>query len=232
MRAGVVRRPTQNDSTTASAAVDHYRALITPLRERSATSTRRWPPRWCPARANTCLATIASSLPARSEALAWWKYSKDIGERSAQEEQFKDLAKRVARVHFSTVLPDDDWAYYERMRDYKESGEYSKTTSGPVVPETDTSTYNGMRWATLQGIYPTYAEALAKYEQVAIKPEFRWSWRNHQLEYDIFKRETDKRNDANRAAIRDLLVVGAESHLEHGGCVHDDAAPVSVGSER
>ena len=109
--------------------------------------------------------------------------------------------------------PDDAWPYYERMRDYKESGEYSKTTSGPVVPETDMSTFNGQRWAILQSIYPTYAEALAQYEQLAVKPEFRWSWFNHQFEWDIFKRTTDKRNDASRAAVRDLLAIGANHVL-------------------
>jgi hypothetical protein len=146
------------------------------------------------------------------EALAWWMYAKDIHERSARESQFKELAREVARVHYSTTFPDADWAYYEWMRDKLESGVYSKTSSGPVVPETDTSTYNGKRWETLQSIYPTTAEALARYEEVAIKPEFRWSWRNHQFEYDIYQRYTDKRNDANRAAVRDLLIV-ATNHV-------------------
>jgi hypothetical protein len=147
------------------------------------------------------------------EALAWWMYAKDVNDRSARENQFKELARDVARVHFTTTFPDAEWSYYEWMRDELESGVYSKTSSGPVVPETDPSTYNGKRWETLQSIYPTTAEALARYEQVAIKPEFRWSWRNHRLEYDIYKRYTDKRNDANRAAVRDLLLVGANHVL-------------------
>ena len=90
---------------------------------------------------------------------------------------------------------------------------YSKTASGPVVPETDLSTYNGKKWETLQSIYPTTAEALLHYEQIAIKPEFRWSWHDHKFEWDIYKRYTDSRNDANRAAVRDLLVVGANHIL-------------------
>jgi hypothetical protein len=147
------------------------------------------------------------------EALGWWMYAKDVSERSAREAQFKELAREVARAHFSPVFPDGNWAYYEWMRDYLESGAYSKSTAGAVVPETDVSTYNGAKWATLQSIYPTEAEALAEYEKAAIRPEFRWSWRNHQLEYDIYKRTTDKRNDANRAAVRDLLLIGANHVL-------------------
>ena len=69
------------------------------------------------------------------------------------------------------------------------------------------------KWELFQSIYPTQAEALAQYEKVAIKPEFRWSWNNHQFEHDIYNRYTDKRNDANRAAVRDLLLVGANHFM-------------------
>lgn len=143
------------------------------------------------------------------EALAWWMYSKDINDRKAREAQFKEIAREVARAHFSTTLPDGPWSYYEWMRDFPESGVYSKNATGPVVPETDLKTYNGLKWDLFQSIYPTTAEALAQYERVAIKPEFRWSWLNHRFEQDIYSRYTDKRNDANRAAVRDLLLVGA-----------------------
>src|SRR5262245_54725185 len=40
------------------------------------------------------------------EAVAWWQYSKDIAERSAQERAYKDLARRFARRSFSTTFPD------------------------------------------------------------------------------------------------------------------------------
>ena len=106
------------------------------------------------------------------EALAWWMYAKDISERTARERQFKELAREVARAHFSTTFPDADWAYYEWIRDEKESGVYSKTTSGPVVPETDLSTYNGKKWETLQSIYPTTAEALRTTSRSRSSPSF------------------------------------------------------------
>src|SRR5215510_5756291 len=60
------------------------------------------------------------------EVLGWWKYSKDIAERSARERDFKALAVSVARKNFAlpnmTSFPDADWLYYEWMRDFKQSG--------------------------------------------------------------------------------------------------------------
>jgi hypothetical protein len=143
------------------------------------------------------------------EILGWWKYSKDVAERSARERDFKELSRVVARANFSTTFPDADWAYYEWMRDFKESGEFSLSPNGPTVPEKDTSTYNGRRWALAQSTQPSYAAALAQYEREAIRPEYRWSWRSSGLQYDLYTRLTDKRNDAARGAVKDLLVIGA-----------------------
>ena len=147
------------------------------------------------------------------ETIGWLMYGKSIRERGDEERRFKEIARDVARAHFSTTRPDGNWAYYEWMRDYAESGVYSQTSSGRVVPDTNPDTYNGKRWQTLQGIYPTEAEALEHYEQLAIKPDYLWSWKNHGLEKDIFDRYTDKRNDANRSAVRYLLVIGANHFL-------------------
>jgi hypothetical protein len=89
----------------------------------------------------------------------------------------------------------------------------SLNTSGPTRPDTDTSTFNGKRWEILLSTQPDQAAALAAYEREAIRPEFRWSWRDAQLQYDIFARTTDLRNDAARAARIDLLVIGANHFL-------------------
>lgn len=148
------------------------------------------------------------------EVLAWWKYRKDTREQADQEALFKDIARRVARSHFSATLPDADWAYYEQMRDFLESGAYSMTDQGPLVPETDPLTYNGSRWQLALATHSTDLQAaLAQYQRVAIRPEFRWSWRNAQLQYDIFKRTTDSRNDAYHAAVTDLMILGANHVL-------------------
>jgi hypothetical protein len=147
------------------------------------------------------------------EVLAWLQYSKDIADRAAQERAYKDLSRRVARFGFSRTFPDGDWLYYEWMRDRIESGRFSVNPSGPTVPETDTSTFNGNRWFIALATQPTIEEALAQYEREAIRPEYQWSWRNAQLHYDLYKRTTDKRNDAARAAVKDLLVIGANHFL-------------------
>ena len=39
------------------------------------------------------------------EALAWWMYAKDISERSARENQFKELAREVARAALQHDVP-------------------------------------------------------------------------------------------------------------------------------
>lgn len=148
------------------------------------------------------------------EVLGWWKYLKDSHEQTRQEALFKDLARAAARSHFSTSLPDGGWSYYEQMRDWLESGRYSQTTSGPVVPETDVLTFNGTRWQLAQATHSNDpAAALAEYERLAIKPEFRWSWRNAGLQYDIFKRTTESRNDAYHAGVTDLAVLAANHAL-------------------
>jgi hypothetical protein len=148
------------------------------------------------------------------EVLSWWKYIKDSQEQNRQEALFKELARGAARSHFSTTLPDGGWSYYEQMRDWLESGRYSQTDTGPVVPETNDSTFNGTRWQLAQATHINDpAGALAEYERLAIKPEFRWSWRNAGLQYDIFKRTTENRNDAYHAGVTDLAVIAANHAL-------------------
>ena len=142
------------------------------------------------------------------EILEWWKYIKDTHEQAMQEAAFRDLARRVARFHFSTTLPDGPWSYYEAMEDFPESGRYSLSDSGPVVPETDTTTFNGQTWLTSLRTHATVAAALVDYQGKAVKPEFQWSWQNAGLHWDSYKRTISKRNDAYLAGVRDLTVIG------------------------
>ena len=146
------------------------------------------------------------------EALGWVQYLEDRRDQSSREQAFKDIAARVARAHFSSKPPDAPWAYYEQMRDFLESGVYSKSTTG-VVPETDLSTYNGFEWDVLKRAHPDSLEALALYEQVAIKPEFRWSWRNAGIQWDSFKLATGLRNDAFRRGQHMLSIILANHVL-------------------
>jgi len=151
------------------------------------------------------------------EALAWWKYTKDVRDRAAQERNYKELALNIARAPFASAvkgpLPDSGWLYYEWMKDKSESGRYSMASSGPVVPETNVSTYNGERWALAKSTNANYTDQLAQYEREAIKPEYQWSWLNAQLQWDIYKRTIDKRNDAAHAAVQDLIVISVNHVL-------------------
>jgi hypothetical protein len=147
------------------------------------------------------------------ELLGWLKYAKDAREQAAQEASFRDLARRVARASFSANGPAGDWTYYESMRDWDSSGVYSRSASGPVVPETNLATFNGHQWDLAQHTTTDMASALAQYERTAYKPEFRWSWGNASLQYDIFKRTTFKRDDAYHAGVQDLIVLGANHVL-------------------
>jgi hypothetical protein len=146
------------------------------------------------------------------EALVWWQYGKHAREQVQQERAFKDIARQVARAHFSSAAPDGPWSYYEAMRDWTESGAYSTADTGPVVPESDTTTYNGHLWQLALQTHSTTADALAQYERDAIKPDFQWSWRNASVQRDVFAQLTSKRNDAFRAAQQDLMVLAA-NHL-------------------
>jgi hypothetical protein len=148
-----------------------------------------------------------------AEVIGWWRFSKSAHEQTQQEAAFKSIARTVARSHFSSAPPDGDWTYYESMRDFLESGAYSLGNNGAVVPETDVTTFNGHLWQQLLATNSTTAAALVAYEQQAVKPNFQWSWRNAQLQYDQFIRTTDKRNDAHAAAVQDLIFIGANHVL-------------------
>jgi hypothetical protein len=198
-------------------------------------STRTSGPRWLvPLHSRTAqnLSPIASAIVPGSgqfilgndrfigylavELLSWMQYSKNVREQAAQEMEFKSLARRVARAGFATgsvdELPDGDWAYYEKMRDYKESGPYSLTLAG-VSPDTNPLTFNGSRWQLAQATFSTREAALAEYMRTAVRPEYEWSWANNRLQFDRFVRTTDKRNDAHRAGLLNLMVIAANHAL-------------------
>jgi hypothetical protein len=146
------------------------------------------------------------------EAAMWLKRRNDRTDQSRQESEFRALARDVARAHFSDARPDADWEYYENMRKFLESGEYS-LSDGALVPETNDSTFNGFIWRSAREHNPDLASALVEYERRAIKPNFRWSWRNAQLEWDLYKRKTEQRNNAAGRVASDLVVITANHVL-------------------
>jgi hypothetical protein len=131
----------------------------------------------------------------------------------------------VARAPYSTVRPNGNFEYYERMTHYPEAGRYDLVAGGGIEPETDSTTYNGAMWLLARRTYwadpssppdTTSAEwqrAVAFYRARAYDQLYRWSWTNAPVEYAAFIGLISKSNDANRRALQDLGVIIANHVL-------------------
>ena len=160
------------------------------------------------------------------EGFVWLQYFKDVRDMHQQRSAYRSLAAEVARQPFTPQPAVGDWDYYERMEHYLESGVYSLNGSTTdVQPESDETTYNGAMWALARNNFwpnparppavgsPEYQHALAFYESRATTPEYRWSWRNAQLEQDLYRKRINKANDAVRRATADLGLILANHVL-------------------
>jgi hypothetical protein len=149
------------------------------------------------------------------------------GEREARREgnRYRALARDVSRAFFESPGGDGDWDYYEAMMKYVESGVFNRSGGTDVSPESDLNTYNGIVWLKARELshWPDpsvepphssneYQAAIRYYRDHAVGPEFRWSWRNAQLEWDDYRQSIRRKNDASRDASHYLAVV-AVNHL-------------------
>lgn len=160
------------------------------------------------------------------EGYAWLQYARDHQQGVRDRRAYRDLANAVARRFFTSVYPDGDWKYYETMEHFAESGVYDVTPGdAQLEPDPDTTTFNGHIWLLARHTYwqnadsapaigsPAYQHALDFYRQRAITSEYRWSWRNAQLEQDLFRRTISRSNNAFRQSIQDLGVILANHAL-------------------
>lgn len=158
-----------------------------------------------------------------AEAFLLLQYRKDLSEARRNARDYREIARTIARRGFAAAPPDTVWQYYEKLTEFIESGAYSMTQAGRVVPESDTTTYNGFQWLLARRQYgvstdpseiasAAYARALELYETRAVRQPYRWSWRNAQLEKDLYERTISRTNDAYRRATFDLSAVIA-NHL-------------------
>ena len=159
------------------------------------------------------------------ETYGWLRYASDIREARRERAGYRNLAARVARANLSEARPPGDFEYYERMEHYVESGVFDASADEGVQPETDTESYNGFIWLRARTTFwedPTappppesdaYLAAMEYYAGRAITPEFRWSWRNAQLEQDVFRQTIARSNEAFRRSIQDLGVLIANHAL-------------------
>lgn len=159
------------------------------------------------------------------ESFAWTSYVRHSVEYRRDRDGYRDLASRVARAAYSTVRPNGNFEYYERMTHYPEAGRYDLVAGGGIEPETDSTTYNGAVWLLARRTYwadpsvppdTTSAEwrgAVAFYRARAYDQLYRWSWTHAPLEYSAFIDLIRESNDANRRALQDLGVIIANHVL-------------------
>ena len=129
-------------------------------------------------------------------------------DREAQE--YRDLAFNVARRAFTDLRQDGPFEYYETMEKWVESGEFDLDPGPGFQPETDTSTFNGSVWLLARRTFfshpdsipnpesPAFIGAMAFYRTRAATDDFRWSWRNAQLEQDAFRSVIRSSDEAYR----------------------------------
>lgn len=159
------------------------------------------------------------------EAFLVLQYAKNDKEGNDNTREYRSIARDIARRNFPGTHPDTVWQYYEKVGKFLESGSYSLSTpGGPTIPEIDAATYNGEQWTLARQAFgipldltdashnPNYGEALALYESRAIPQAYGWSWRNAQLEKDIFTKTIGRSNDAYRRA-NNALVALIANHL-------------------
>lgn len=159
------------------------------------------------------------------EAYAWARYIADAREGRQARASYRDLASEVARRPFSPTRPVGGWDYYERMEHFAASGAYDATPGGELDPEPDTTTANGATWLLARQTYwsnpevapprgsDEYKFAEEFYRERAVRPEYRWSWSNAQLEYAEFRRTIRRSNNAYRNSLEDLGLVIANHAL-------------------
>jgi hypothetical protein len=188
---------------------------------------------WWPPLASAILPGAGQGLLRQDRALAflavesygWLRYASDVREGRRQRSAYRALAARVARANLSEEQPIGDFEYYERMETYIESGVFDTSPDEGVQPEINPESFNGFIWLRARTTFwedpavpppaasEAYFAALQYYAERAIQPPFRWSWRNAQLEQDLFRRTIGRSNDAFRRSIQDLGVIIANHAL-------------------
>jgi hypothetical protein len=158
------------------------------------------------------------------EGFALLGYLDQSGEARRERDRYRGLARDVARSAYPGGRPIGPWAYYEGMEYFIESGVFDRFPGGEFSPETDQSTANGALWLLARQTYwrapdvepdhasAEYRRAISMYIDRAVRPEYRYSWRNAQLEQDLYRRSIAHANQAYRDATNRLAVLIA-NHL-------------------
>lgn len=158
------------------------------------------------------------------EAWALLEFANQRTEARRQQNRYRTLARNVARSLYGVQPPVGTWPYYEAMEHYLESGVFDRIPGGDVEPEQDTETHNGSMWLLARQTFwadpaipppassAEFRSAMNFYLERAIRSEYRWSWRNAQLEQDLYVRTIRRSNTSFREARQALGIVIA-NHL-------------------
>ena len=150
------------------------------------------------------------------EAFAVLGYVNQRNEALRGRDQYQAQARDVARVLFPGSRPVGPWSYYESMEHYLEIGVFDRFPGGEFTPESDESTFNGDMWRLARETYwrdpavtpdknsQQYRSAIGFYIARAVTPEYRWSWRNAQLEQNLYRRTILNTNQSYRDANQQL----------------------------
>jgi hypothetical protein len=142
---------------------------------------------------------------------------------SARRREYRELAE-LARGEFSDRFPVGNFEYYERMEQFLESGVYDADPGEALVPDVDTTTFNGFTWQLARRTFwedpeapppvdsDAYRSAVDFYRRRAVPPAFRWSWRNALLEQDLFRQTIRRSNSAFRRS-SDYLTMLIANHV-------------------
>ncbi len=129
---------------------------------------------------------------------------------SREKREYLNIARTVARAGVPGDRPDGPWSYYERMQRVLESGAYNRTPGAGFTPESDPETFNGSIWLLARETYwldpeaapeassAEYQRALNFYQSRAATDEFLWSWRDAQLQQDLFRQTIARSNESAR----------------------------------
>lgn len=158
-----------------------------------------------------------------AEAFLLVQYLSARRDGNRERDAYRALAVDVARKSFGGTQ-QGTWEYYERLEQFLESGAYDRVPGGVLDPEIDPTTYNGFRWQLARQTYwlnpdvapatgsAEYQRALEFYQRNAVSDAFRWSWRDAQLEQNVYVETIRSANRSYQRAVNMLGVV-AVNHL-------------------
>jgi hypothetical protein len=153
------------------------------------------------------------------ESYGWIRFLRHNADGRRGRSAYRRLAEDVARSVFGGPLPVGNFDYYERMEQYVESGIFDISDEDGLQPEVDELSYNGALWRQARETFwddpdvpppinsAAYVRAIEYYRGRAVAADFRWSWRNAQLEQDLFRRAIAGSNEAFRRSVSDLGVI-------------------------